>query len=86
MSFGSAPEFSINKTHKINLFVLHKTFLKAIKQWGIMIFPPSLHQKGTTSKRLSIHHFITIALQYNLIVSMHIKSLFTILAYLKEEK
>lgn len=51
-----------------------------------MIFPNFLFQKGIKSKRLNTHHFITILLQYNLIVPMHIYGQFTILAYLKGEK
>ena len=32
------------KSHKIKLSVLHKAFLKAVKQQGVMTFPNSLHQ------------------------------------------
>lgn len=57
MSFGSAPEFNINKTHKIKLFVLHKTFLKAVKQRGIMIFPNFLYHKRYKKQKVKYTSF-----------------------------
>ena len=84
MSFGSAPEFSISETHKINIFVLHKAFLKAIKL-GVIIFPNTLHQQGAKSQKLNMHNFITIFLQNNLIVQCILKGHFLFLHISKEK-
>ena len=45
------------KSHKIKLSVLHKAFLKAVKQQGVMTFPNSLHQERYKKQKVKYTRF-----------------------------